>query len=362
MMRSIIEGDEDAADATVMEEAINQGVGAFVPDMMYSKMVQNYKDAATKYGEKIIREVSGFEPEFIEKNVKVPEFQRELKSQIGQRIKDMEKKGLIDSEGFIQEKGFTMASLLMYTEELDRLDAQGMLGEVSHKEKSHYGGRDESSPYKRGDRYADIDVMKTIKAAIRRGHTSVVREDLRIYDRESQGNIEIIYAIDASGSMKGKKIEMSKKAGIALAYKAIQSRDKVGLLAFGADVKEKVDPTLDFNSLLMHLGKVSASKETNFGKTIDIALEMFSKSGVTKHLVFITDGMPTAGEDPEKEALDAIAMAAAENITISMIGIDLDKNAEEFMQRASEIGLGKFYGVNNVDALDSIVLQDYMSL
>jgi Mg-chelatase subunit ChlD len=362
MMRSIIEGDEEAADATVMEEAINQGVGAFVPDMMYSKLVQNYKDAATKYGEKIIREVTGFEPDFIEKNVKVPEFQRELKSQIGQRIKDMENKGLIDKEGYIQEKGYTMAALMMYTEELDRLDAQGMLGEVSHKEKSHYGGREDSSPYKRGDRYADIDVMKTVKAAIRRGHSKIIKEDLRIYERESQGNIEIIYALDASGSMKGKKIEMSKKAGIALAYKAIESKDKVGILAFGADIKEKVDPTLDFHSVLMHISKVSASKETNFGKTIDTALLMFSDANVTRHLVFITDGMPTAGEDPEKEALDAIAKAAANNITVTMIGIDLDHVSEVFMRRASEIGLGKFYGVNNVESLDAIVLQDYMSL
>ena len=38
---------------------------------------------------------------------------------------------------------------------------------------------------------------------------------------------EIIYGLDASGSMKGNKLKAAKKAGIALAFKAIEEKNTV---------------------------------------------------------------------------------------------------------------------------------------
>ena len=361
LARSVIEDDSAGADGNLIEESINQGCGAFVPEIMFSNITKNYKQAEQIYGEKMISEVTGYDNSYVEKNAKVPEFQKELESKIGERIKRMKKSGYLNDDGTPTETGYKLASLVMYTEELDKLEAQGLLGDKKNKEKSHYGGRDESDFYKKGDRYVDIDVRKTIKTSTRRGHKSVQPQDLKIFQRESKGNIEIIYAIDASGSMKGKKIEQSKKAGVALAYKALENRDKVGVLAFGATIKEHVSPTDDFQELISKISRISASKETNFENAIQESLSSFTDANVTKHLIFITDGMPTAGEDPEKEALDAISMATEANITCSFVGIEVTQDAQEFLQEASELGGGKFYNVRNVDNLDAIILEDYSS-
>ena len=361
LMRSVLDAEEES-DGKLIEEATNQGMGSFMPDMMYSQMVKDYKQAKQMYGERILQEVTGYDSDYIERNSKIPEFQRELKSKVGQRIKDLKSKGILDEEGNIAEKGFKLASLIAYNEELDHLEAKGLLGDKKSTEKSHYGERDLSWPYKKGDRFVDIDVRKTIKSAIKRGHKQIKSSDLKIFERVAEGGIEIIYAIDSSGSMKGRKIEMSKKAGIALAYKAISNKDKVGIISFGSEIKSKVEPNEDFFRIIEALSKISASKETNFSKTIEEAIESFSnQTNLTKHLIFITDGVPTTGEDPEEEALSAIAVASAAGITCSMIGVEIDFDAGEFLRKAAEIGKGRFHEVKNSDDLDSIVLEEYNS-
>lgn len=362
LMKSVLQGEQGKHDGQVMEDAINNNLGAFMPDMMFSKITQNYKQAKQIYGERMLRELSGYDGDFVDKNAKVPEFQKQLKSNIGQRIKDLKNKGLLNEEGRITDKGAKLASLVMYTEELDKLDAKGMLGKKEHKKNSMYGEKQESWPYKKRDRYVDIDVQKTAKIAIKRGHKKILPEDLRISERSAEGHIEIIYAIDASGSMKGKKIERSKKAGVALAYNAIENNDKVGLIVFGTDVKAEVEPCSDFHSIIRALGSIQASKETNFGKTIEKAVSLFSEDDLTKHLVFITDGMPTVGEFPEQDTLDAILAAKEAGITVSMIGVELDPDAAHFLRKAAELGGGHFQSVANSADLDIIVLEEYNAM
>ena len=78
-----------------------------------------------------------------------------------------------------------------------------------------------------------------------------------------------------SGSMRGKKIEMAKKAGIALMFNAIKNKDKVGLITFGTDISERIAPTSDFVYLLQRISKKRAMKETNITKAISESLILF---------------------------------------------------------------------------------------
>ena len=201
-----------------------------------------------------------------------------------------------------------------------------------------------------------------MKKAIRRGHSTVSKNDLHISERKSKGSIEIIYALDASGSMRGKKIETAKKAGIALAFKAIENRDKVGLIVFGTEIKEEVLPTLDFTLLLNRITQIKASMETNMTTTIDRALQMFSGRKATKHLILLTDAVPTIGADPEKDTLHAISRITSLGITTSLIGIDLDKDGESFAKKLVQVSSGRLYQVKNLQNLDKIILEDYYSL
>ena len=357
-MSSVLESDEDVIkDGKVISESISQGVGSFTPDIMFEKMVKNFKEAKKLYGETIIRELSGYDPGYIDKNRKIPEFQRQLKSNLDQKIHDLQDKGLLDKDLVVSDRGLFLGSLVMYVEELDNLLPKG-LGEKESKERYLYGEKAEVLPYRKG-RFRDIALKKSVKLAVRRGHKVLQSEDLRIHERIRKGKISIIYAIDGSGSMRGDKLKVSKKAGIALAFKALEEKNSVGLIVFEKEVRAALPPCTDFMLLLKELAKVRAGSETNFAKVATKSMELFTKKNQTRHLVFITDALPTVGKNPIEETLKSVSAARADGITVSIIGIQLEDEGLELAQKIADVGGGRFIVCKNLEDLDKLVLQDY---
>ncbi len=362
LMRSVLESDKTTIEhGKLIADAINQGFSSFTPSSLFEHLVKNYSLAKNIFGESMIRRMTGYEPGTIEKNIKLPEFQRELLTRIEERFEKLKEQKIIDDEGNITEKAIDLASLILYTEELDKIIPKGITGEKVHKKQSPYGMRDEVRSYMK-DKYRDISIRKTLRKAILRGHREIQEEDLMSFKRKSKGQRHIIYGLDSSASMKGKKMEQCKKAGIALAFKAIEEKDKAGLVIFGADIISSIPPTQNFAEILKEITKAKASAQTDIAKTITKATALFQKENATKHLILITDAIPTKGEKPVQDTIQAAAMAAAKNITISLIGINLDKKGAEIAEKIVEKGNGRLYVVKNLEELDKIVLMDYYEI
>lgn len=359
-MHSVLENDKKTIDSgKLISDAINQGMSSFTPDLMFEQLVKNYTMAKQIYGESIIRLVSGYEPDYVKKNIGIPEFQKELKEKIQEKIEQLKEEGFLNKDNSLSEKGIELASLVLYFEELDKIVAKGVVGEKVSKKPFVYGEKENARIYKKGDRYRDIALKKSIKLAIRRGHSGFYEKDLQVYEKQSKGQTYIVYALDASGSMKGKKLEACKKAGIALAYKAINEKDKVGLIVFGSEVKEVVEPTSDFTMLLKEITKIRATKETDIVSTLQKAIELFPRGNITKHLILITDALPTKGNEPEKLTMEEASIARSKGITISLIGISLDEKGKKLAERIVEIGEGRLYVAKDLSNVDKIVLEDY---
>jgi len=362
-MHSVLENDKKVIDTgKLISDAINQGMSSFSPDLMFEQLVKNYTIAKHIYGESVVRLVSGYEPDYIKKNIGIPEFQKELKEKIQQKIEELKEEGFISKDNSLAEKGIELASLVLYFEELDKIVPKGIIGEKISKKTFIYGEKENSRLYKKGDRYRDIALKKSVKLAIRRGHNYFDDKDLQAYEKQSTGQTYIVYALDASGSMKGRKIEACKKAGIALAYKAINEKDKVGLIVFGSEIKEVVEPTSDFTTLLKEITRIRASKETDIVSTLQKAIELFPSEKITKHLILITDALPTKGDEPERSTLEEASIARSKGITISLIGINLDEKGKKLAEKIAEIGKGRLYVVRNLENVDKIVLEDYYSV
>jgi Mg-chelatase subunit ChlD len=133
-------------------------------------------------------------------------------------------------------------------------------------------------------------------------------------------------------------------------------------MVFGADVKDIVEPTEDFMRLLQAITKAKASRETDIAATLQKAIELFPHDDSTKHLILITDAMPTKGEDPEKLTLEEAAKARNAGITISIIGISLDEAGAKLAEKLATLGNGRFYVVSDAENYDTIVLQEYSAL
>ena len=363
LMNSVLDGDKEALDeGKMLQEAMNQGIGSFVPDMMFENMVTNYKMAQQLYGETILKLVSGYDPKVLEKNIRVPELKRELQKNIAENIEKLKEKELLDEDGSVSQEGIRLASLVLYTQELDKLEGKGIVGEKESRKSFLYGDKKDVRNFKKGDRYKDISVKKSVTRAIRRKHDNIIVDDLKTFERKSKGKIEIIYAIDSSGSMKGDKIRAAKKAGVTLAYKAIEEKDKVGLISFASDVKDSLLPTDDFLQILSKITITKTGEETDIAKTIEHAITLFQDKDSTKHLILITDAMPTKGDEPEKKTLEMVGVAKEKGITISLIGIALDKKGEILAEKIVNIGEGNLYITKNLEDLDMVLLEDYYSL
>ena len=96
-------------------------MSSFSPDLMFEQLVKSYTIAKHVYGESIIRLVSGYEPDYVKKNIGIPEFQRELKENIQQKIDELKQEGMLNRDDSLSEKGIELASLVLYFEELDKI-------------------------------------------------------------------------------------------------------------------------------------------------------------------------------------------------------------------------------------------------
>jgi len=89
IMSTVDSGETDQDKGKLAEEMINNSIGSFTPDMMFQNIVNNYRNAEKLYGQTIIRELTDFEPGYIEKNINIPEFKRELKKNIAANMKNL---------------------------------------------------------------------------------------------------------------------------------------------------------------------------------------------------------------------------------------------------------------------------------
>jgi len=360
-LRSLAEKDEKTIEkGHLLESATNYGISSFNADRFFEALVKNYTLAMQIYGDSFYRHLTGYDENEIEKNIRLPEFQRELKKKIAQKIESLKWDKLIDKEENISEEGFELGGISLLMEELENLTSKSTTWGQKRQKYANPSGIKEYVKSFRKERYRDIAMRSSIKKAVKRGHKILTKEDLMVHSREEYGECDIIYALDASGSMKGEKIRLCKKAGLALCYTALEDKNKVGLIVFSKDIKEKIMPTDDFSTLIKSFSKIMPKQETNIALTIKESVSLFSPEAKIKHLVLITDAMPTIGKYPEKMTIEASAFARDNDVTISLVGIELTGEGKKLAEKLVEIGQGRLYAVKNLENLDGIVLEDYL--
>ena len=70
----------------LLNEAFNRGLASFTPDLLYEHIVKSYASAKKLLGPKLLRYLSGYSDTFLEKNIRIPEFRKELKHKIESNI------------------------------------------------------------------------------------------------------------------------------------------------------------------------------------------------------------------------------------------------------------------------------------
>lgn len=359
-MHTVIEADKKKIDQTkVLSDAINNNISSFTPDFSYQQMVKDYKTSEKLLGKTMIRELTGYDPGYVGRNINIPEFQRELKRRIEKNIERLKKSKLLEEDGSISEEGFQYSALAMLSEDLDKLSSQGFYGQHKNNKANKIGEEKYVRQYKKGDKYKDINSRASIRQALRRGNKHVKAQDLQTSIKQAQGTLNTVYAIDTSGSMKGEKIKLAKQAGLSLAYMASKNNDKTGLITFNSKIGSMLQPTTDFSQILHEIAHIKTRGETDITKCLEQVKELFT-TRQNNHLVLITDAVQTLGE-PEQELMKQAGELASNKVSLTIIGISLNEKGETIAKKIIDITRGKLYKVNSFDNLSQIVLEDYYS-
>lgn len=185
-------------------------------------------------------------------------------------------------------------------------------------------GRPWRTSLPRTGRRIDLAFAATLRAAApyqrqRHGEQAVVirAEDLRVWIRARRASANILFLVDASGSMGAKeRMKMVKGAVLALLREAYQKRDRVGLIAFRRTSAETLLPmTRSVELAEKALRSLPTGGKTPLAEGLAAALKMMDelgrKEGAETVLVLVTDGrtnVSAAGKAKEE------ALRAAEEI------------------------------------------------
>lgn len=185
-------------------------------------------------------------------------------------------------------------------------------------------GRPWRTSLPRTGRRIDLAFAATLRAAApyqrqRHGEQAVVirAEDLRVWIRARRAAANILFLVDASGSMGAKeRMKMVKGAVLALLREAYQKRDRVGLIAFRRTSAETLLPmTRSVELAEKALRSLPTGGKTPLAEGLAAALKMMDelarKEGAETVLVLVTDGrtnVSAAGKAKEE------ALRAAEEI------------------------------------------------
>jgi Ca-activated chloride channel family protein len=153
-------------------------------------------------------------------------------------------------------------------------------------------------------------------------------------------NKNLIFVVDSSGSMSGKKISQAKDA-VRFIINHLDEKDRFSLIDFDDGVsvlsseivqasKENRDRALRF------VDEIEDSGGTNINDALLQALTMIQSGNRPNYILFLTDGLPTVGVTNVAEILKNIKKANEFRSRVFVFGVGYDVNTELLDRLSSE--------------------------
>lgn len=153
-------------------------------------------------------------------------------------------------------------------------------------------------------------------------------------------NKDIVLVADTSGSMKGQRMDQTKKA-LKYLVNAFGPTDRFAVVRFATDVDsfkpQLVNATPDNKKAAIEfIDDMEASGGTNIGDALKTASNMLSQPGDTRpaYMVLMTDGEPTVGETTVPGLLKIVG--SKRDIRVFDFGVGYDLNTKLLNKLADE--------------------------
>lgn len=153
----------------------------------------------------------------------------------------------------------------------------------------------------------------------------------------------VLFVVDKSGSMSGKKIEQAREA-LKFVLNNLRKNDLFNIVAYDSKV-ETFRPELErFNKTsreeaLAYVDGLYAGGGTNIHDALTQSFSMLQDPHRPTYILFLTDGKPTNGQTNESQIAAAARKANSVHARLMSIGVGYDVNSR-LLDRLSREGFG----------------------
>jgi Ca-activated chloride channel family protein len=150
--------------------------------------------------------------------------------------------------------------------------------------------------------------------------------------REKVMNKNLVFVLDSSGSMSGKKIQQAREAARFI-INHLDERDHFSIIDFDDGVSLFSSELAAANAAnrkkaLEFIAGVEDSGGTNINEALIKALGMMPRSDRPNYILFLTDGLPTVGITGIADILKNVAEANEAGTRLVVFGVGYDVNTE----------------------------------
>lgn len=168
-------------------------------------------------------------------------------------------------------------------------------------------------------------------------------------------NIDVAFAIDVSGSMRGSKMTTAKNA-LSSFVDALEDNDRAGLIKFEDDAEVVSGLTSDKTTIKSEISSLYANGGTAMYKGLNYSLDLLTDSGETygyKMIVVLSDGKDEPSTSYEGYYADLVDRAKSNNIIVYTVGVGSGIDTSKLTRIAEETG-GKYYYASYASEINDV--------